>query len=82
MNHIENGIIRIKLENPLDDNDYIISAIGRVEIDSFNALIQLNGYPPRCRHCDGFDHPAKECPKLKLKCTKCNGKYHTDHNVH
>ena len=76
MSHIENGVIRVKVEYPLEENDSIISLIGRAEIDSFNTLIQLNGYPPRCRHCDGFEHPAKECPKQDLKCTNCNGKYH------
>lgn len=78
MSHIENGVIRVKIEYPLEDNDYVISAIGRAEIDSIKALIQLNGYPPRCRYCDGFEHPAKECPKSKLKCTKCNGRFHSE----
>ena len=77
MSHIENGVIRVKVEYPIEDNDYIICTIGRVEIASLDALIQLNGHPSRCRHCDSFNHPAKECPKLNLKCTKCNGKDHS-----
>lgn len=76
MSHIENGIIRVKVEYPFEDNCYIISLIGRIEIDSIKALVQLNGYPPRCRHCDSFDHPAKSCPKRDLKCTACNGFFH------
>ena len=79
MSHIENGIIKVKIEYPFEDYNYVANAIGRIEINKVAALLQVSGHPPKCRHCDSFRHSAKSCPKKDLICSKCNGKFHTEY---
>jgi hypothetical protein len=40
-------------------------------------MIQLIGYPLKCRYCDSIEHPSRNCPKKTLVCGTCHKKFHT-----
>ena len=70
MKDIENGNLRIKIEYPIEENQRVIDLIGVQKVDSIKALIQLCGWPPRCRFCKKFSHPAQQCPRKNKICSK------------
>lgn len=59
VNHMLNGVFRVRIEYDLDQHDKILNLIGLNEINDDKCLIQLCGYPPKCLRCGEFGHYAK-----------------------
>lgn len=78
MNHIKNGVKRIKIKYDINLHTKIINLIGIHYVCGHKCLFQLSGYPPKCLYCNQFGHLVKLCPKKSLKCSKCNKNGHTD----
>ena len=68
---IENGIISVKVNYDISDNQRFLDIIGLHKIEGQAALFSISGAPPRCLYCKEFGHMRKDCPKIKTKCSLC-----------
>ena len=74
---INNGILNVKVNYDVKDQQKFLDLIGIQKIDNQNALFQISGAPPKCLYCKQFGHMRKNCNKLKTTCTKCNKSGHS-----
>ena len=79
-NHLENGVIRVKVSCVKESKNEIINIQGITKIRDFRSLITVVGQPKTCIFCDQTGHIQKECTLAKLTCAKCNFKGHDEKN--
>ena len=82
MQHIENGIHRIKIKYPLSDQEKIEKLIGIQTIGDRRVLFQLVGSPPTCLYCKQKGHIVKDCQKKKNTCNICKKTGHFDNTCY
>ena len=75
---IENGIISVKVKYNILDHDKFLDLAGVQKVHGQSALFQISGAPVKCLYCKVFGHLRKDCPKLQLKCSKCNKRGHNE----
>jgi hypothetical protein len=53
---IANGVVNVKINYDVDENDDVLDFIGLHRISNRQTLIQLSGMPPKCLGCKKFGH--------------------------
>jgi hypothetical protein len=73
MEHIKNGVYKVKVEYLVDEHHILLSSLGvDKKIFGHRILLQLSGHPPKCLRCQKFGHIANNCPDRQLQCENCN----------
>jgi Zinc knuckle len=71
------GNLRVKIKVARDKASKLNDLLGIKKWGSFRFVVQMMGERQGCFLCKSKNHVKKDCPKLKLTCTKCKGRGHT-----
>ena len=68
---IENRVIRVKIEHPIQVKQKITNLSGLMKVNGHKSLITVVGADIRCLYCDSFGHTMKFCEVAAGNCKRC-----------